>query len=151
MIEIESDDVDTTMRVGRRLAALLRPDDVILVCGRLGAGKTAFVGGLADGLGVEEPVTSPSFVLMRRYDSGFIPLVHVDVYRLGSLAEFEDLDVFEQAAGAVLVVEWGDAVAGALPDEHLTVRIDVGDGGRRSLRLEPAGGWNDRPLQELSA
>jgi tRNA threonylcarbamoyladenosine biosynthesis protein TsaE len=76
---------------------LLNPGDVVVLKGGLGAGKTLFTGGLAAGLGVEEQVVSPSFVLVREYRSGFMPLIHVDVYRLGSINEFDDLDVFEMA------------------------------------------------------
>jgi tRNA threonylcarbamoyladenosine biosynthesis protein TsaE len=123
---------------------------VVVLCGSLGAGKTAFVGGVADGLGIEEPVTSPSFVLMRKYTSGFIPLVHVDVYRIGSLGEFDDLDVFEEARESVLVVEWGDAVAASLPDDHLKIVIEVTGETERDLRFGPNGSWTERPLGELS-
>jgi tRNA threonylcarbamoyladenosine biosynthesis protein TsaE len=144
-----SSDVETRS-VGRRLAGLLRPGDVLLLCGPLGAGKTAFVGGLAEGLGVEEPVTSPSFVLMRRYTSGFIPLVHADIYRVGSFGEFDDLDVFEESRDAVLVVEWGNAVAAAMPNSHLRIEIEITGPTHRSLVLRPQGSWVDRPLEELA-
>ena len=150
MIELASQDVAETMGIGRRLAALCRPGDVVSLCGRLGSGKTAFAGGLAEGLGIEEPVTSPSFVLMRRYDSGFTPLVHVDVYRLGSLGEFDDLDVFDEATDGVLLVEWGNAVAASLPKDHLVVEIEVDGETSRRLRFRPSGSWIDRPLRELS-
>lgn len=146
---VTKSDADTRA-VGRRLSGLLRPGDVVVLCGSLGAGKTAFVGGVADGLGIDEPVTSPSFVLMRKYTSGFIPLVHVDVYRIGSLGEFDDLDVFEEARESVLVVEWGDAVAASLPDDHLKIVIEVTGETERDLRFGPNGSWTERPLGELS-
>lgn len=146
---VTKSDADTRA-VGRRLSGLLRPGDVVVLCGSLGAGKTAFVGGVADGLGIEEPVTSPSFVLMRKYTSGFIPLVHVDVYRIGSLGEFDDLDVFEEARESVLVVEWGDAVAASLPDDHLKIVIEITGETERDLRFGPNGSWTERPLGELS-
>ena len=146
---VTKSDADTRA-VGRRLSGLLRPGDVVVLCGSLGAGKTAFVGGVADGLGIDEPVTSPSFVLMRKYKSGFIPLVHVDVYRIGSLGEFDDLDVFEEARESVLVVEWGDAVAASLPDDHLKIVIEITGETERDLRFGPNGSWTERPLGELS-
>lgn len=146
---VTKSDADTRA-VGRRLSGLLRPGDVVVLCGSLGAGKTAFVGGIADGLGIDEPVTSPSFVLMRKYTSGFIPLVHVDVYRIGSLGEFDDLDVFEEARESVLVVEWGDAVAASLPDDHLKIVIEITGETERDLRFGPNGSWTKRPLGELS-
>lgn len=139
-----------TVAVAGRLAAEVRPGDVIVLAGGLGSGKTRFAGGLAAGLGVEERVVSPSFVLMRQYDSGFLPFVHVDVYRLGSLNEFDDLEAEERAAEGVLVIEWGEAVAGALPPDVLTVTFEVGEDGTRTLLFRPAGSWSGRDLERLA-
>ena len=150
-IEMRTTDVAGTMMIGRKLASLARPGDVIALSGPLGAGKTAFVGGLAEGLGIEEPVTSPSFVLMRRYDSGFTPLVHVDVYRLSSLGEFEDLEVYEEGREGVVVIEWADAIAPALPANHLSVELDPVSETDRIIRLVACGDWKSRPLEELTA
>lgn len=136
-----------TVALAGRLAPLLRPGDVVVLKGGLGAGKTLFTSGLAAGLGVEEVVVSPSFVLMREYRSGFLPLIHVDVYRLGSLNEFEDLDVLEAARDGVLVVEWGDAVEAGLPADHLRIEISVRDDGTREITLVPVGAWADRQLE----
>ncbi len=147
--DLDSHSDADTRAIGRRLSGLLRPGDVVVLCGSLGAGKTAFVGGVADGLGVDEHVTSPSFVLMRKYNSGFIPLVHVDVYRVGSLGEFEDLDVFEEARDSVLFVEWGEAVLANLPADHLEIRIEITGESDRRVALEGHGSWSDRPLEEL--
>ena len=146
MIEVFCPSADDTRAAGRKLAAALRPGDVIELAGGLGAGKTLFAGGLCEGLGVEEMVVSPSFVLVRQYASGFIPVVHVDVYRLASLHEFEDLDVFELAADGVLVIEWGDAVESALPEDHLRIEFMVHSDETRLLRLIPSGDWVDRDL-----
>lgn len=141
-------ETDTRAAAGR-LAALCRPGDVILLAGPLGSGKTAFTGGLADGLFVEEPVVSPSFILMRRYDSGFLPLVHVDVYRLHSVGEFEDIAALEEGRDGVTVIEWGDAISDAVPDDHLLIRFEVAADGRRDLTFVPSGVWNSRPLSEI--
>jgi tRNA threonylcarbamoyladenosine biosynthesis protein TsaE len=151
MIEIVCPTETDTLAAAGRLASICRPDDVIVLAGPLGAGKTAFVSGLADGLGVEEIVASPSYVLMRRYDSGFLPLVHVDVYRLSSIGEFEDLGVFEEGRGGVVAVEWGEVVGGVLPADRLTVRFTVESDGTRRLELVPGGIWQARPLEELVA
>jgi tRNA threonylcarbamoyladenosine biosynthesis protein TsaE len=129
-----------------RLASALRPGDVIVLAGPLGSGKTLFTGGLASGLGVEEPVVSPSFVLVRRYLTGFMPVIHADVYRLASLNEFDDLDVLELARDGVLVVEWGDAVEAGIPDDHLMVRFEIRDEATRVLHFDPRGSWVDRDL-----
>jgi tRNA threonylcarbamoyladenosine biosynthesis protein TsaE len=131
------------------LSGLLQAGDVVVLSGSLGAGKTAFVGGVADGLGIDEQVTSPSFVMMRKYVSGFIPLVHVDVYRVGSLGEFDDLDVFEESRDSVLVVEWGDAVAPSLPDDHLRIVIEITGDTDRIMRFGGHGSWASRPLEEI--
>ncbi len=146
MIEVRCQTEDDTRAFASRLASVLRPGDTLVLAGGLGVGKTLFTGGLATGLGVEETVVSPSFVLVRRYDSGFLPFVHVDVYRLGSLNEFDDLDVFEMSEGGVLVIEWGDAVDSALPTNHLRVEFSVEEDEARVLRLIPSGDWVGRDL-----
>ena len=150
MIEVRCPTPDDTRAFAARLAPALRPGDIVLLAGGLGAGKTLFTGGLATGLGVEETVVSPSFVLVRQYRSGFLPIIHVDVYRLGSLNEFDDLDVFEMAAEGVLVIEWGDAVEAALPSDHLRVEFDVEDDETRVLRLVPLGDWTERDLDVVA-
>ncbi len=145
-----ADEADTVALAGR-LAAEVCPGDVIALVGPLGAGKTLFAGGLATGLGVEEQVVSPSFVLMREYRSGFLPVVHVDVYRLGSINEFDDLDVYERAADGVLLIEWGEAVVPALPNDVLTVTFEVDDESTRTIHLHPSGAWSTRDLTRVVA
>lgn len=149
MIEVRCPTDNDTQRVAGRLSTSLQPGDVVLLAGPLGSGKTLFTQGLAAGLGVEEPVVSPSFVLMRQYRSGFIPIVHVDVYRLGSLNEFADLDAFELAEDGVLVIEWGQAVEAVVPTDHLRIEFVVEEDGTRVLRLTPGGSWRTRNLDAL--
>ena len=139
-----------TRTLGRSLAALLRPGDVVIVEGPLGAGKTAFVSGIGEGLGVTEPVTSPTFTITRRYQSGFLPLVHCDVYRLGSAGEFEDLDILETVSDAVLVVEWGDMVASSLPADRLRVVISGQGDDPRTVTFGPTKSWLTRDLGLLA-
>ena len=141
---------EDTYAVATRLAPLLRAGDVITLSGPLGCGKTLFTGGLAAALGVDGPIPSPTFVLARQYDDGFLPLVHADVYRLGSYNEFLDLGVLDAAADGVLVVEWGEAVESLLP-EHLLVRFEVGPDGERLLTFTAPVSWQTRPLQEVAA
>jgi len=114
-----------TAALGRRLGALLRAGDLVVLSGDLGAGKTTLTQGLADGLGVRGPVTSPTFVIARVHPSltGGPPLVHVDAYRLGSLAEVEDLDLDASAGEAVTVVEWGTGLVEDLAGDRLEVDL----------------------------
>lgn len=139
-----------TRAVGRRLAALLRAGDIVLLAGDLGAGKTVFAGGIGEGLGLDEPVVSPTFVIVRRY-TGLMPMVHVDLYRVGSLSEIDDLDLDLEAIDGVLVVEWGQAAEQAFGDDHLVVRITPGGDGARSIELVTRGSWTGRPLEELAS
>src|ERR1700704_5729814 len=96
--------------LGRRLAAVLRPGDLVILAGPLGAGKTTLVQGIGTGLGVRGPVTSPTFVIARVHPSlvGGPSLVHVDAYRLGDALEVDDLDLDASLAESVTVVEWGE-------------------------------------------
>ena len=138
-----------TRAVGRRLASLLRAGDIVLLAGDLGAGKTVFAGGIAEGLGVEVPVVSPSFVLVRRYE-GLMTMLHADLYRVGSSGEIEDLDLTTDAAEGVLVVEWGDVAEQAFGDHYLIIRFSADEDGVRTLRLHPHGSWAPRPLEEVA-
>jgi tRNA threonylcarbamoyladenosine biosynthesis protein TsaE len=140
--------VDDTHEFGRRLATVLRPGDLVLLTGRLGAGKTALVQGIGAGLAVQGAITSPTFVIARVH-KGETPLVHADAYRLGDKpdprAEIDDLDLDASAEEAVTVVEWGEGLVERLNDEYLQVRIDRLDDDTRVLDLLPHGGdWSDR-------
>ena len=113
--------------LGRRLAALLRPGDLVVLTGPLGAGKTTLVQGIGQGLGVRGPVTSPTFVIARVHPpTGAGPaLVHADAYRLGSRAEVDDLDLDADLESSVTVVEWGEGLVEELAESHLEVRITM--------------------------
>lgn len=146
MMEVRCPTPQDTEALGGRLASSLRPGDIVVLAGGLGSGKTLFTRGIATGLGVDEPVVSPTFVLVRQYRSGFVPVVHVDVYRLGSMNEFDDLDVLEMSKDGVLVIEWGGAVESALPEDHLRIEFDVEDDRSRVLRFIGFGEWAQREL-----
>ena len=133
--------------LGRRLAALLRPGDLVILSGPLGAGKTTLVQGIGAGLGVRGPVTSPTFVIARVHPvvSGTGPaLVHADAYRLGSIGEVDDLDLDTDADRVVTVVEWGSGLAEGLAANRLEVSIEPDpDGDVRTVRLIGHGGrWH---------
>jgi tRNA threonylcarbamoyladenosine biosynthesis protein TsaE len=148
-ITVTTTSADETKALGRRLAPLLTAGDIVVLAGRLGAGKTLFVSGVAEGLGIGERVTSPSFVIARTYGDGFLPLVHVDVYRLGSLAEFDDLELLDDGADGAVIIEWGQAIVDALPTDRLIVTLDM-DGDDRSISFEPEGTWCNRDLAVLT-
>lgn len=115
--------------LGRRLAALLRPGDLVVLTGPLGAGKTTLVQGIGHGLGVRGPVTSPTFVIARvhpKMDGTGPALVHADAYRLGSQAEVDDLDLDADLESSVTVVEWGECLVEDLAESHLEIRIAMG-------------------------
>lgn len=137
---------EDTRAVGRSLAALVRPGDVIVLQGPLGAGKTVFAAGLAEGLGVEEQVLSPSFVLVKTYRDGFMPVVHADVYRLGSSAEIEDLDLPGEADDGLLMIEWGDVLGSRLAGDRLEAELSGSGAEPRTIRLIPYGDWRGRDL-----
>lgn len=128
MITATTTSVDDTRDLAAEVATLAAPGDLIVLAGDLGTGKTAFAQGFARGLGVEEPVTSPAFILVHTYE-GRLPLVHLDVYRLETMQELVDLGIAELLDdGAVTLIEWGDAVAPGLPADFLEVRIEAGGG-----------------------
>jgi len=134
-----------THGLGVELAGILRAGDLVVLVGPLGAGKTALTQGIGVGLGVREPVTSPTFVIARVHRGGRVPLVHVDAYRLGSVADVDDLDLDASAAESVTIVEWGQGLVEQLADEHLEVRLERRDDDVRTVELVPHGqGWIER-------
>jgi tRNA threonylcarbamoyladenosine biosynthesis protein TsaE len=135
---------DADMRdLGRRLAALLRAGDLVILAGPLGAGKTTLVQGIGAGLGVRGPVTSPTFIIARVHPVATGPgpaLVHADAYRLGSIGEVDDLDLDTDAASAVTVVEWGSGLAEGLAEDRLEITIEPDmDGDVRTVRINGHG------------
>ena len=134
-----------THALGAALAGLVRAGDLVVLVGPLGAGKTALTQGIGAGLGVGEPVTSPTFVIARVHSGGRVPLVHVDAYRLSSVADVDDLDLDASAEESVTVVEWGQGLVEQLADEHLEVRLERAEDDVRTARLIPHGpGWTAR-------
>ena len=136
---------EDTRALGAALAGVVRPGDLLVLTGPLGAGKTALTQGLGAALGVTEPVTSPTFVIARLHRGGRLPLVHVDAYRLGGVADVDDLDLDASTEESVTVVEWGAGLVERLADEHLEVRLDRRDDDVRTAVLVPRGpGWEAR-------
>ncbi len=135
---------EQTLALGRVLGGLLRGRDFLALAGPLGAGKTQLIKGIAAGLGVpeEEPVVSPTFVLIREY-VGRLKLYHVDAYRLQGAADLPALGVEEMAAepDAVIAVEWADRVAQAVPAIACWIELEHVTANTRRLRLR----WGDGP------
>lgn len=145
-LRVGTSSVDATRALAAALSELVRPLDLILLVGDLGAGKTAFAQGFGRGLGVEEPITSPTFALVQGYE-GRLRMHHLDVYRLEGVAETSDLGLSELLDDdAVTLIEWGDTIAGVLPRDFLEVRITFGDGpDDRVIELSPVGpSWRGR-------
>ena len=136
-----------TQKVASSLAALVQAGDLLVLCGDLGAGKTAFTQGFGRALGVTTPITSPTFTLANRYEGDALTVNHLDVYRLSHIDEVQDLGLHELIDGrSVTLVEWGDAIVGALPGGYLEVRLSLGVGpDDRLLEFRIIGpDWADR-------
>ena len=135
-MQITTHSADETQALGKKLAESLRPGDVIAYFGDLGAGKTAFTRGIAEGLGVSEQVTSPTYTIVNEYLSGRLPLFHFDMYRLGSSDELFDIGWEDYLArGGVVAVEWSENVTDAL-DGAITVRIEKTAADERRITIE---------------
>jgi tRNA threonylcarbamoyladenosine biosynthesis protein TsaE len=134
-----------TVELGRAVAGLVRPGDVLLLIGGLGAGKTTFVQGLAGGLGYEGSVTSPTFTIRHTY-AGRLDLVHVDLWRLERRDEFLDLGLEEDLEqGAVVAAEWGEGAETVFGPEALAVHLWLGaHEDEREIAFEARGPWAER-------
>jgi tRNA threonylcarbamoyladenosine biosynthesis protein TsaE len=159
-VELSVPSADAMREFGVRLAGLLRPGDLVLLAGELGAGKTTLTQGIGAGLGVQGQVASPTFVISRvhRSASGGPPLVHVDAYRLGGVAELNDLDLDASLDDAVTVVEWGEGLAEQLAEDRLEIVLTRGLGeplpevedDPRRVRVHPVGRrWAEVALRSL--
>jgi tRNA threonylcarbamoyladenosine biosynthesis protein TsaE len=121
-----SQNADETRKWGERLAKNLKPGDIVALIGELGAGKTVLAQGILKGLGVKEPVQSPSFIMIREYN-GRVPIVHIDLYRLRGSEDFEALGFEEYLDGQyVVVIEWADKIADILPVNSYIIHITWG-------------------------
>lgn len=151
MIIIKTLSAAETRNLGALLGGLLQPGDVISLNGDLGAGKTCFAGGVARGLGIDERITSPTFTLINEYD-GRLPLYHLDVYRLESPEELEDLGYEEYFYGTgVTLIEWAEQVEQYLPAERLDIFIEKhsGDDNIRVIRFIARGTRYNKLVEEF--
>ena len=135
-----------TSELAAAIASLSRGGDLLLLAGDLGAGKTVFVKGFALAVGIEESVTSPTFILAHHY-RGRTPVNHLDVYRIEQIQEIADLALHELLDGdAITLIEWGDSIVAAVPPDYLELRLRFGEGDDdRTIELRTVGsGWSAR-------
>lgn len=145
--EFTSTQVSETMEFAKKIAKRLKPQDVITLEGDLGAGKTTFTKGLAEGLNIKKTVNSPTFTIIKEYQ-GDLPLYHMDVYRLED--SYEDLGFDEYFEGnGVTVVEWAHLIEDQLPSERLTIYLEHGQDQSRTIKLEPIGPRYEELCKEL--
>jgi tRNA threonylcarbamoyladenosine biosynthesis protein TsaE len=132
---IETASTEETREFGKKLAAKLQTGTILALTGQLGAGKTTLIQGIAQGLGIKDLVTSPTFILINEYPAK-IPLVHLDLYRLDSEAQIEDLGIEEYfEKPAVMVVEWAEKLGTLLPGKAKKISIEIIDENKRRIVL----------------
>ncbi len=149
---IHSGSVDETRHAAARLASLVEPGMVIALDGDLGAGKTHFVQGFAQGLGVQGPVTSPTFNVMTEYAQGRLPLYHFDLYRLEDALELEDIAFYDVVeADGVSCIEWARKFEDEIPSQAIWLSITVADDGSRCLSASACDAHADQVLRSWTA
>lgn len=146
---LKSSSKQDTVELGKRIASTLRPGDVILLSGDLGAGKTTLVGGVAKGLGIDEPVLSPTFNIMKCYFHSPLSLYHIDAYRLEGQNIEIGLDEYIEGDGACFI-EWPSYITDLIPDEHLEIEICNLGGDSREVKLSAKGPRYEQMLEELA-
>lgn len=140
-----------TQALGKALGSLLRGGEVIGLEGELGSGKTTLIQGIARGLGVTEPVTSPTFTLAATYSGKNIPLYHLDLYRIEKAQEFTSAGLEDLVWGkGIAVVEWADKASDLLPSENLWIKIEFGNSEERNIQIQARGSKYEAILQELA-
>lgn len=150
-MRIDLPDAEATIALAKKIAPLLTRGDLIILSGDLGAGKTTFTSGLATGLNVQGRVSSPTFIIARTHP-GPIPLVHVDAYRLTSLADVDDLDLDSNLEESITVVEWGEGMVEDLTSDRLEISIVRPRGeaqtGRYALITAVGDRWDTEALEK---
>ncbi|MGE5375118.1 MAG: tRNA (adenosine(37)-N6)-threonylcarbamoyltransferase complex ATPase subunit type 1 TsaE [Bacteroidota bacterium] len=147
-VEFLSQSPDQTRRIGICLGRALQPGDVICLQGDLGAGKTTFVQGIAQGWGSQDAVSSPTFILVNVYrDAGQGQLFHLDAYRLDSVLEAEELDLNSMMAQGPLLVEWPERMESLIPGERLWIMLDHVDQEERQMKFMSHGKRYDDLLE----
>jgi tRNA threonylcarbamoyladenosine biosynthesis protein TsaE len=149
-LQMRSSSAKETTGLGEQIGRLLQAGDVLLLQGDLGAGKTCLTQGIAHGLGIDDPVCSPTFVLVGQYE-GRLRLYHADLYRLDNPAEIGDLDLARSSEDGVLITEWPERAPEWLPLAHLLIRIDHLGGDARQITFSPNGARAECLVEDLQA
>ncbi|OGW43477.1 MAG: tRNA (adenosine(37)-N6)-threonylcarbamoyltransferase complex ATPase subunit type 1 TsaE [Nitrospirae bacterium RBG_16_43_11] len=147
---IKTTSVKETIAIGKKLGKLMSPGDVIYLTGELGAGKTCFVKGIAEGLGIRgKDITSPTFIIINEY-KGKIPLYHIDLYRIGVIEDLRDIGMDEIVYGkGVTAIEWAERIKDVLPDERLDITLKWVDDKTRSIEIRAFGHHHKEILDKL--
>ena len=122
---IETNSPQETKELGKKMAELAKPGDVFTLVGDLGVGKTVFTQGIAEGLGIDDPVNSPTFTIVQEYESGRMPFYHFDVYRIGDPEEMDEIGFDDYIYGdGLCLIEWADLIEEILPEKRVAIRIE---------------------------
>mgnify|MGYP002554360075 FL=1 len=122
---IETNSPQETKELGKKMAERAKPGDVFTLVGDLGGGKTVFTQGIAEGLGIDEPVNSPTFTIVQEYESGRMPFYHFDVYRIGDPEEMDEIGFDDYIYGdGLCLIEWADLIEEILPEKRVAIRIE---------------------------
>ncbi|HAK72638.1 MAG TPA: tRNA (adenosine(37)-N6)-threonylcarbamoyltransferase complex ATPase subunit type 1 TsaE [Sporomusaceae bacterium] len=149
MMEIVSTAPEQSFSFGRQLGQLLQEGSVLCLIGDLGAGKTLLVQGIAQGLGLNEEITSPTFTVMNVYE-GTIPVYHFDLYRLESPEQLVDIGFDEYTnAGGIAIIEWPDKFPGFMPDSYLRIELIKTGDNDRLIKVSPQGAHHHLLYEEL--
>ena len=142
---VQSFCAEDTYEIGKKIGQEAQPGQVICLYGDLGVGKTVFTKGLADGLGITEPIQSPTFTIVREYEEGRLQLYHFDVYRIGDIEEMDEIGYEDYFYGnGVCLIEWADLIRELLPEEtgRITIEKDLEKGfDYRKIRIDGIEGW----------
>lgn len=144
-MKIETFSAEETHALGKKLGSEAKPGDVLTLVGDLGVGKTVFTQGFADGLGITEPISSPTFTIVQVYEEGRLPFYHFDVYRIGDIEEMDEIGYEDYFYGnGVCLIEWADLIRELLPEEtgRITIEKDLEKGfDYRKIQIDGIEGW----------